>query len=217
MKFGRALGVAVPKSASLLEALIQVITEKLAIPTEKAMNFIMHRLAGERLEDTGAAVLEIDEATGVVERDGAELIKEAQKKEKGVLIERERESFQAEYRKKRRDLYELALEIEKQGPKRKKKEHVPKMATTFSQKSAKQYLPEGASIWRGLTSGVWCAHLPPFRRVSCRWTDVGEVQAMKIVIKLVWKQRILGWGLPDYPEGCPFSEYLESSAASSSS
>ena len=209
--------MAIPKSASLLEALIQVITEKLAIPTEKAMNFIMHRLAGEMLEDTGEAVLEMDEATGVLERDDAELIKEAQKKEKDVLVERE--SFQAEYRQKRRDLYELALEIEKQGPKRKKKEHVPKMATTVSQKSAKQYLPEGASIWRGLTSGVWCAHLPPFRRVSCRWTDVGEVQAMKIVIKLVWKQRILGWGLPDYPEGCPFAEYLDekSSSASSSS
>ena len=209
--------MAIPKSSSLLEALLQLITEKLGVSHEKAMDFIMHRLAGEVLEDTGAAVLEIDEAIGVIERDDVELIKEAQKKERENVIQRE--SFQAEYKAKRRHLYELALEQEKKGPKRKKASIAPKLTTTFSQNTAKQYLPEGASIWRGLTSGVWCAHLPPFRRVSCKWTEEGEVQAMKTVITNVWKQNILGWGLPDYPEGCPFAEYLDvqSTSASSSS
>ena len=207
--------MAIPKSASLLEALLQLITEKLGVSHEKAMDFIMHRLAGEVLEDTGAAVLEIDEAIGVLERDDVELIKEAQKTEREKVIQRE--SFQAEYKAKRRHLYELALEQEKKGPKRKKASIAPKLTTTFSQNTAKQYLPEGASIWRGLTSGVWCAHLPPFRRVSCKWTEEGEVQAMKTVIKNVWKQKMFGWGLPDYPEGCPFAKYLDEQSTSASS
>ena len=95
--------------------------------------------------------------------------------------------------------------------------NLPKKVSQASQNNAKQFLPEGGSIRRGLTTGQWCGHLPPFRRVSRKWSERGEEGALKEVLRRLWKQTIVGRGLPDYPEGCPFAEYLESSAASSSS
>ena len=92
------------------------------------------------------------------------------------------EGFSHDYKAKRRELYELAKQS--QGQKKQKvASNLPKKVSQVSQNNAKQFLPEGGSIWRGLTTGQWCGHLPPFRRVSCKWSERGEEGALKEVLR----------------------------------
>ena len=73
-----------------------------------------------------------------------------------------------------------------------------KLPTEMSQAEAKRMIPPGTSIWRGRTgSGSWQGHCPPFKRCYYNFKTMGETQAMKAVIKQLWRQYIKLNALPE--------------------
>lgn len=66
----------------------------------------------------------------------------------------------------------------------------------MDQKVARSLVPPKAYIWRGLTRGQWCGHLPPYRRLSKAW-GVNETAACLWVIRELWRQHIEANALDD--------------------
>lgn len=85
--------------------------------------------------------------------------------------------------------------------------------STIPQAEAKRYIPQTASIWRGVQRGQWCGHQPPYQRCSASWQKHGEAEAMLIVVRKLWSQALELDGKG--PEACPIQGVFPSAAASS--
>ena len=60
----------------------------------------------------------------------------------------------------------------------------------FDQAKVKDYLPDGATCWRGNVRGEWWGHQPPFSRVVKKLDDYdgGERDAIIAMLQRIWKQ-----------------------------
>lgn len=98
-------------------------------------------------------------------------------------------------------------------PKRRKKDErkYPSLPSTIPQSEAKQWLPPGAYIWRGLQRREWAAHLKPYPRVSCRWAEFTEEGALREILRRVWRQYLEMQGKTEAE--CPISGLFPSGAA----
>ena len=92
----------------------------------------------------------------------------------------------------------------------------PRLAAHIEQTEARRWIPEGSSIWRSLTRGAWCAHVPPLRRISEPWVVHGcEQLALKTILVRMWAQHLELVG--GDPSDCPFdlATAAENAAAAS--
>lgn len=76
-----------------------------------------------------------------------------------------------------------------------------KLPCSITHERAKEFAPPGASIWRGLTRGEFCGHLPPYRRVSASWARFGQEGALRETLRLLWSQSLASQGLEE--ADCP--------------
>ena len=84
----------------------------------------------------------------------------------------------------------------------------PAMPSTISQATAKQFLPDGASVWRGVSRCEWCGHCPPHKRIHAKWSQYGEEGAMLNVLKRLRLQHCESRGL-QFGDACPFKDSLK--------
>ena len=173
-------------------------------------------------EEFSGALMHVDAAAEVLEKaDEEELLKEQVDVRKRST---EMASFTEQYRAHRRSVAPAAAPPGKGGGKgrggggggrgRGLGDAAHKLPATVEQSTAKRFLPEGASIWRGLTRGEWCGHFPPNPRIRERWADYpdGEIGSMKAVLRRLWLQFATYHGV-DWPACCPFADRLASAAA----
>lgn len=79
----------------------------------------------------------------------------------------------------------------------------------MTQAQAKGFLPEGASIWRGLNTGAWHCHCPPAKRRSFSWSVYGENEAAMMCIRHCWTLVLERHGLSQ--TDCPIAGLFDSS------
>ena len=78
------------------------------------------------------------------------------------------------------------------------KETVP---LEWTQKTADEHLPAGASIWISWGRRAWCGHYPPFARISNNFEDYGEHEACLQTLRELWHQALKCEGLQH--KDCP--------------
>ena len=87
----------------------------------------------------------------------------------------------------------------------------------IDQRTVANFLPpsENVHVWRGLTRGEWCGHLPPYRRIRATWSEFGEEWAMVNVLCRLWQQYCEANAL-DFDVVCPYKELLRPTAVPAS-
>jgi len=213
-----AKGISIESSATLFETLFAVIQDQLGTDDEATLVHVGQRLtAGEISSQFSEALLDIDEAAEVLETYDVRKVTQAQQDAREH--ESARLQFKREYGQRRtvvRDLLaKAAVKKGKAAAKAKgKKGDPPPLPSTMCQKTAKQFVPPGSFIWRGLSRSEWCGHMSPFRRVQASWHTFGEEGAMRRVVAMLWEQYCSFHGLP-WPDSCPHKELLGIAGASS--
>jgi hypothetical protein len=200
-------GIECEKGASLFDTLFHVISTGLApMSDDQVLDVIAARLHVSGLRDAFAdALLQIDEAIDVFDHDDHKKVREEQEATK--VLKAEKEEILSHYRAKRaavRTRREAAAPKARGKAKAKAAPARLKWPSEVSQADAAKLIPEGSSIWRGLTKRVWCGHHPPARRISAPWDGPGgETAALRSVVQRLWQTHIDHWGLADNvaPEG----------------
>ena len=194
LRIAKMLKIAVEEGMTLFALLLMMVTTILKIDELEAMSILALRWSDWELELQFHEVLcGVDAAIEVLDFNDHKEVKAEQAQEDSS--EEERKAFM-------RDLNDKLLELSKA----KKGDHVPKKAkhdpprkypTEMPQTEANNWIPPGASIWRGFRRGEWCGHMPPFRRVSATWAAYTENGARKEVTKMLWKQALSLEGKPN--------------------
>ncbi len=114
--------------------------------------------SGARNEEMEGILLDVDEAVEVMDRHDIERIKDAQKHVEHELAGRA--DFRSSYVSKASSVASAA--------KGKKKKLTKKLVLPhhIAQGDAKAFIPPGSSVWRDMSRGGCCAHLPPHARIS---------------------------------------------------
>eukprot|EP00969_Alexandrium_andersonii_P203749 9002740-Alexandrium_andersonii.AAC.1 len=122
----------------------------------------------------------------------------------------DRQALASEYVAKKHALAQASS-----GSKRAKKGPQKRTAlpSTIPQAEAKRYLPPDAHIWRGLVRGEWAGHLRPYPRCSARWADHSEDGALKVVLRMLWRQHFELNGLSE--ADCPIEGLFPTGPAAS--
>ena len=182
----------------------------------ETMDVLCKRIAQHELNDGLAPVLlEVDAAAEVLERADEEELQHEQQTH--VRRQSERTQFVAAYSQRRQAVRAQAAAAKgrgranggrsvasgQRGPSR----GLPRFPTEVDQATARQSAPDGSSIWRGLTRQEWCGHLPPNSRIHSKWSEWGEQNAMKDVLRRLWRQWAELHG-QEYPACCPCHDLL---------
>lgn len=182
----------------------------------QTMDILSLRVAVQDInEEMAPILLEVDAAAEVLERTDEGALHEEQSSVRRRTSERA--AFRASYAERRRVVCPMrpsgaSVDGKGQGRGRGGGRRGPstgaaKMPTSVSQATAKQFCPEGGTIWRGLTRGEWCGHYPPNARIRSRWADKGEEAAMRDVLFRLWGQHATMHGL-EFLGCCPFVDLL---------
>ena len=107
---------------------------------------------------------------------GCELLHEA-------IGQEEREAFSVDYKRQRATHPKGGKKGAGKGLPR-----YPPLPSTIPQERARQFVPPGGHIWRGLQTSHWGGHLPPYSRCSARWKEYGEEEAMRVILRTLWRQ-----------------------------
>jgi hypothetical protein len=184
------LGYEVLAGASLFDVLFGLVVFVLGCDENVAIQIVHKRLANIASDtDVTSALLEIDEAANLLEQNDVTVLRDEQKH---VRLEAEsRKDFASLFKEKR---LSLAKAKPKAKGKAKAKSVAPKLDSKIEQPEARKLIPPGSSIWRGLTKGQWCGHLPPYVRVSRPWA-LNETASCMWVIRELWLQYLEANGL----------------------
>ena len=190
-KFAAHWGTAVDEGSTHLDLITTAVQGVLGATPEQAVEICHQRIIGLQAETLmSTEIAQLDAAIETFEYHDREQVSQEQiRAERRVT---ERNELAAEYKAKLRSQREA---LNGKGTKRKAELKYPPLPSTIPQKTAKKFLPPGAYIWRALQRSEWAAHYKPYSRVSSKWRDHGEQGALKIVLRLVWKQYLEHQGL----------------------
>lgn len=157
---------------------------------ETILTIVQRRLAVHDIDLSYAdGVLCLDEAVEILDRSDHEKVKQEQTSVKSRS--KERESFAAEYVRKKRQVVAAA---KKESNQKKKKMRLTEervlVPSVIPQATVKHLAPPGASVWVGHTHETWNGHMRPRRRISAPWRDFadGEQGALRDVLRRLWGQ-----------------------------
>lgn len=193
----------------------------------EATGFLARRLSSNHMsEEFASALLHVDAAAEVLEQYDEEKLEEEQEAHK--KRSEEQTAFRQAFKAHQREVAERADRhggrrgggggaAEGGGPRggaRGARGPTPRLPATIEQSTAKKFLPEGGTIWRGLTRGEWCGHFAPNPRIRSKWEDFpdGESGAMRCVLRRLWMQYADRHGF-EYPACCPFADRLADAPA----
>ena len=203
-----AHGIALVKHGSLFDTLFSIIKQHSQCDDRRVVQILSNRLL-DKPDETGAALLDCEEAIDVLERDDHKKVTEAQENHhKNQAAHNEFVEFYSK-RKKEVDLFaEQSAPKKGAGKGRTVDPNRHKVPSTIDQSTAKAFLPPDSAIWKDNGRGEWNGRCPPYKRVYASWVVDGEDLATKKVIKMVWLQyaklNVLQW-----PDCCPFAAQID--------
>ena len=195
------------KTFDLLFLLVQFVLKTTHDETLKIVSKRMATMQG-LARSSVAEILALDEGLELCAKHEVEEIRHEQRKVKS--LNNESDDFVADFR--------LARQKSSEGPgKKMKMTYKPLPAGEMTQQDAKEFLPEGARIWRNNAVGGWCGHYKPYARCSALTALHGSEGALRIVLRTLWLQHLSISGLAH--SACPWEGLLPtpSGAAASSS
>ena len=196
-------------TSTLCEVISECCQGRLGTGLHDTLDIVCKRLAVEEMAtETRTEALEFvgsESCLEVLEADDHKVI--ADMKKKATTGKAVYDEIVQEVKQRRQRLLELAGEAGAAG-KRRGRAAAKKLAATIEHATAKQFVPFGASVWRGLIRGEWCGHYPPFKRISAPWAFYGERGAMFDVLRGLWQQHCAYKGL-SYPADVPHKLLFE--------
>lgn len=182
------LGIDLPAKKTLFDVLFRVVSEVLKLPDSEVMAVLARRLGAEQM-DGMTALLELDEAYEVLdrdERDACDQMKAQHESARGDAV-----AFKRAWNEKR----DLVLAEPGQGKGRRsrgKPKAAPKPQTLppgdLAQANLAPLCPQGGFIWKNNSmSGGWQAHFPPYKRVSFAGTLYGKRRSAILCLRYLWE------------------------------
>lgn len=197
------LGCRSPSGASVFDLLWLLVSSKLQLPKADCLDFLHQRVAkAHEGSEVSLALLEVEEAISVMDRHDFEQVREA--KEHVEVVREVRSSYKSAYTSKAHDITQQRSAGAKKA-KRKRGGGAVVMPHHVAQGEAKNYAPPSASVWRDISRGGWCGHLPPGPRVSERFARNGASSdaALRALLVRLWAQHAEKFG--QSPEGGMYS------------
>ena len=207
------VGITVSRATTLFDTLWHVIKTNLSVSDDKCLEIISQRFESPTDEMANGAILDVDEAVQVLDKDDVDEMKGEQKAEQKRATAKE--VFAKKFGEKRREVDLFALEQKSKNEQKKQRTANPNAVQVLSfigQKTAKLFLPqEGTcSIWKA-SRGEWCGHCPPYKRVHSPFDLHGGEGALHNVLQMLWKQHCRLRGL-EYPNDCPHAGLITAGA-----
>lgn len=187
--FARALGLDVASSATLFDLLWALIESQLQLTPEETLSLCHLRVARENDdEEISSALLQVDEAVAVMDRNDIDRVKQAQKA--ASTKEENKAAFRRAFMAKAQDIesVRVAKARKRQAPGR-AQNRIP-IPHHITQAQAKRLLPPHTSLWRDVQRSGWCGHNPPNSRVSEAFDKHGgsSDEALKALLRRLWRQ-----------------------------
>ena len=201
-KFAEYLLVAIPAKSSLFNVLFIFIKDILKCDDETTLLKVLKRIC--RMKEQGkfaSTLLLCDEAMQVMDQQDHERFNTEMKHARNTI--QEVNDLLLLYKEKR-------TSMKGKGKGKGGVKYPKKMGGNvhhITQAEGKAYIPDGASLWQGVTRGEWWGHFPPFSRVYSSVADHGPEGAFYKVLQGLWKQYNFVWALPE--ASCPIAGVFE--------
>lgn len=188
-KFENLLGMSMRSKSSLLEALLSLVMEILSLGESEALDILAQRMSMMGSNSKFQVdILGLDDAESVLDFHDRKVVKDEKKSADSDVADCR--AFRRAFKDKRK---EVRLALAKAKSKAKVKRHpcppYPSLSA-ISHESAKRFIPEGTTIWRGHRLGSWHGECKPFKRVSGAPEREGsEKGALLYVLRCLWT----GW------------------------
>lgn len=216
--YARHLGMPVSRGSSLLELLFDTTKSTLGLSDGSVMHTIHRRIATDEQASAQSEVLmQADDALVVVDQFDRQKVAERQEQAK-----KEAEAWQhlgKEIMLKLQAVREASGSAARKPARNRPAPQRLAVPHHCTQAAAKKLLPPGAFLWRGATRGEWCAHLKPYRRVTCpfwRCADSSD-EALKACLSHVWQQYAASMGQEPHQVCTVAGLFVEPAVAASSS
>lgn len=209
--FAKELHVPVEPGANLFELLWATISHTLGSDDEETLSLCHLRVArSARQTGHSEAILEVEEATELLDKYDADKLKEAQKSAAADI--NAKNDYKAAYYRKATQVNSVA---KKKKARRGKAAEPLTVPHHIDQTSAKKYMPASCSVWRDLSRGGWCAHPEGFPRLSESFSrNGGSHGAFVALLKRVWTLHLEQHGKS--AEDCPIAGLFEGTCSSGS-
>lgn len=196
---GKLVGAVVAASASLCQVLVQVVMKILGKSESQALDIVSQRLAAnDDSQSFVEALLEIDEAAEVMDKQDLEQLTSEQKLARSERAEAEAFS---------KDFVDSRQRVAATQQKKQMSQSRRPLPNRIEQHEARRCTPPGASIWRGMTGReTWNGHMPPRKRIFMTLAEMGDDGAMRNILKRLWLQYLELNGKP--ASECPWSDLL---------
>ena len=185
--FATDLGIHVPRGEALFGYALALIKAVLKVDDVEGLRILQKRMVTMRnMNEFTTELLEIEEATDVLEKHDVKAVKSDQKK--AELQEKDAQDFANAYRTASRDLRERAGSPVARAP-------IPPagdIPDCIPHEDAKAFTPPDCYVWRGLKSRTWNGHYPSagYARISRSWDSYTEEVALRMVLAGLWSQYI---------------------------
>ena len=198
--FAKHLGIDLDGCTSLCATLFKMIKAILKLDEEeKVYEILSVRLSFDDSDNKNTiALLEMDEAKDVLDREDQRQIETEQKDAKKAAVEHC--AFAGDFRKRRhQNLLDLAAKAKGKAKAKANAKPLAKkvLPLTISQKEAKEYLPPApASIWLSNQREAWCAHIRPYTRISTPFAQYSSSElALWDLLCKAWAQHFARSGM----------------------
>lgn len=209
--YSKQLGLVVPDAGTLFSVLLSLVQHCIpGMSDDEVLSVVRKRLGFERGEISYADELfEIQEAVEFLDVGDRKLV--AAEKASTRIKESSFNELKAAFTEKVKEVRErqqvAARAARPSGGRAARKAPQRKFNFSISHAEAKAHIPDGCSIWRGLTRRQWCGHCEPNPRVSFNWDrEGGERAAMIACIRRLWVEHVALTG--QGPEACPWADLL---------
>lgn len=209
------LDVGVAPGDSLLQLLLSLITSILGVDIDAALQIARLRMASAEIESRfQAELLEVDDVHDVLDRNDIRVVESRQAV--AATAKQQRKAFHSEFAKKVQERKATG-----QPPKKRARSTGASSASRptklpplheITQKEAKRFLPEGATLWQDRVRGGWHAHFPPWPRVSRSFQRYGQTGALQECYRYVWEKYCLNQGI--LVSACPMQGLFDAEGES---
>lgn len=170
-------GIAVESGAGLADMCWTMAASALGGSDQELLDILHRRVARDSNNSIfSEALLEVDEALEVIDHMDTRKVQEAQREARSSASTRA--AFKSDYAQRAQ-----TVRAANDGAPRKKRKGAASSSSVatrlvvpphhITQQEAKQFCPPQGSVWRSLTRGEWCAHLPEYRRITAPFSRYG--------------------------------------------
>lgn len=176
----------------LFKQCFEAVQRALGCSEEAAVDILKKRAVQMDMHDTDCwdQILEADECTAIFDKEEAEQFRK--QRDKTMLNVNNYRQFLKNWQTANGRVLAKSIKGAKKGggkgaaSKPSKYPPMPETGASWTQAKAKTLCPPGGSIWRGMSSGSWACHLPPWKRRSYPWDIFGFDGAAKECLKHMW-------------------------------